>query len=84
MNCKIASNDSAYSSRTLETLDNKNRVEYYYGMNKILNSTPYKTYKYAYRAVSYILVNNGSGWTAKVSDPAYFTIYDTATQTVAE
>ena len=81
VNCKIASNNSGWSSRALTTLDNKNRLEYYYGFNKLLNSANYETYKYAYRAVAYIMVKNGETWDIAISSPTYFTIYDMATRT---
>lgn len=59
-------------------LDNKNRIEYFYGLSNKSISTgdPTKIKTYIYRAYSYIKV----GGSVTLSDPVYFNVYETATR----
>lgn len=59
-------------------LDNKNRIEYFYGLSNKSISTgdPTKIKTYIYRAYSYIKVNDS----VTLSTPVYFNVYETATR----
>ena len=79
-------NGCAKSEFDVTSLDNKNRIQYYYALNNrkldadsgnLLN-TLQNRYK-VFRAYAYIGDVSDSGLTdVKVSDPVYFTIYDIA------
>lgn len=90
-NSKIAANDGttgytpfnqpapgATSAQT-SVVDNFNRLQWFYTINNFGTASDMKNY--AYRAISYIIVTDGSGTHAYLCDaPTYFTIYDTATR----
>ncbi len=60
-------------------IDNFNRLQWFYTINNFGTASDMK--KYAYRAVSYIVVEDSTGTHAYLCDaPTYFTIYDTATR----
>ena len=59
-------------------LDNKNRIEYFYGLSNksISTGNPTNIKTYIYRAYSYINVKGS----VTLSDPVYFNVYETATR----
>ena len=70
------------SSTMANAVDNFNRLQYYHTITKSSNnasgvSVPTDRENFAYRAIAFIKVNG----TLTLSDPVYFTIYDTATRT---
>ena len=90
-NSKIAANDgtkgytafntSAPGANTSQTsvVDNFNRLQWFYTINNFGTASGMKNY--AYRAISYIIVESDGDTNAYLCDaPAYFTIYDTATR----
>lgn len=74
-------------SYNTDPLDDRNAIEYYYGIanvNQTVNSNS-DTYteetvrrNYGYRAYSFIKKGTGSSAEVTISDPVYFTIYDVA------
>lgn len=65
------------------TLDNKNRIEYYYSLGNIslTNGSPTQIKNYIYRAYSYIITTESDGsQTVTLSAPVYFNVYATATR----
>lgn len=74
---KSADGNYLKSEFTLEELDNKNRINYYYSLPNIKHSDLTATTRknMVYRAYSYL--RNGSAL-VMVSEPVYFTIYDIA------
>ena len=70
------------SSTMANAVDNFNRLQYYHTITKSSNdasgvSVLTDRENFAYRAIAFIKVNE----TLTLSDPVYFTIYDTATRT---
>ena len=58
-----------------KVLDNFNRLHYTKTFNSMINGTDKTDDDYAYRAIAYICVGNTQ---VALSDPVYFTLYDTA------
>ena len=70
------------TSTMANAVDNFNRLQYYHTITKSSNDAPGVSVltgreNFAYRAIAFIKVND----TLTLSDPVYFTIYDTATRT---
>ena len=75
----ISGNTTAKSEFDVSKLDNKNRIEFYYGLVNKRDNTLDETdnAKKLYRAFAYI--KDGTTGDVKISDkPAYFTIFDMA------
>ena len=80
--------DYLLSYCSVKELDNRNGIEYYYGIanvNQTVNSNS-DTYteetvrrNYGYRAYSFIKKGTGTSAEVTISEPVYFTIYDIAT-----
>lgn len=80
--------DYLLSYCSVKELDNRNGIEYYYGIanvNQTVNSNS-DTYteetvrrNYGYRAYSFIKKGTGASAEVTISEPVYFTIYDIAT-----
>lgn len=66
-----------------ESLDNKNRIEYFYSLSNmsLIDGSPTQIRDYIYRAYSYIITTESDG-SRKItlSDPVYFNVYATATR----
>lgn len=70
-----------------QALDDRNAIEYYYGIANVSQSTnptndtytnPTTRRNFGYRAYSFIKKGTGSSAEVIISDPVYFTIYDVA------
>ena len=80
----------SYRAKNEYPLDDRNAIEYYYGIANVSQSTKpdNDTYtnvttrrNYGYRAYSFIKKGTGDNAEVIISDPVYFTIYDVASIT---